>query len=148
GVALFGDDAGRRDLPFAHPYAEWSRSLGAATREAGARVALDGGGGDQLFQVSPIYLADLLARLRLASVRREWRARSMTGLGWRRFVQYAVLPLAPGWLSSALAVARGGRPVPAARHWTLPAWIRTDAPELAELEAHGRTTVARRPGER
>ncbi len=150
-IPLFGDAAGRaalRDHPLAHPYGEWSRALAAATAATGARVALDGGGGDQLFQVSPIYMADLVARLRLASARREWRARGMTGTGWRRLVQYAVHPLLPAPMLLLARLARGGRPLPGARAWPVPPWIRSDFARAHDLARLGRPAVDRRPGER
>lgn len=150
-IPLFGDaasDATERDLPFAHPYALWTRELAAATHSGGARVALDGSGGDQLFQLSPVYLADLMRRGRLLAARREWRARDMSGLGWRRFVRYAVMPLLPPVALSAVTAFRGGRPVHGIRTWPLPPWIRADFAAAHDLGARAESRLPRRPGER
>ncbi len=54
------DRAAQYDEPPAHLYELWNRGLAQGTRRAGARVTLDGCGGDQLFQVSDVLLADLL----------------------------------------------------------------------------------------
>jgi asparagine synthase (glutamine-hydrolysing) len=58
--------AALRDEPFAHPFEMWHRSLARGSRATHSRVALEGVGGDQLFQVSEVYLADLLRTGRLA----------------------------------------------------------------------------------
>ncbi len=150
-ITLFGDaraDAADRDLPFAHPYALWTRQLAATTRAAGSSVALDGSGGDQLYQLSPIYLADLVARGRWLAARREWHARNMTGLGWRRFVRYAVLPLLPPPALGFIAAMRGGRPVNGIRTWPLPPWIRRDFALSHDLSDRAGSSLPRRPGER
>ncbi len=150
-IPLFGDvraDAAERELPFAHPYELWTRSLAATTRAAGCRVALDGSGGDQLYQLSPIYLADLVGRGRWLAARREWRARDMTGLGWRRFARYAVLPLLPPSALRLIAAMRGGRPVNGIRTWPLPPWIRRDFALAHDLAERAGSRLPRRPGER
>jgi asparagine synthase (glutamine-hydrolysing) len=88
-----------RDEPFGHPYEMWNRALAGAGPEVGARVALDGVGGDQLFQLSFVNLSDLLRRGRWLALRREWRAKGMRGR--RNFWQWAVLPLLPALLRRA-----------------------------------------------
>ncbi len=42
-----------------HLYDRWGEALAVGTRAAGAHIALDGNGGDQLFRVSDIHLHDL-----------------------------------------------------------------------------------------
>lgn len=84
--------AAESDEPPAHLYELWNRALARATRATGARIALDGGGGDQLFQVSDIVLTDLLRAGRWIEALRLTRAR---GRGWRHFVRLGVLPLVP-----------------------------------------------------
>jgi asparagine synthase (glutamine-hydrolysing) len=150
-IGLFGDAAGEarsRDLPFAHPYALWTRELAAATDAQGVRVALDGSGGDQLFQLSPVYLADLVRRGRWLAARREWRARDMRGLGWRRFVRYAVLPLLSPGVLRAVTTLRGGRKLHGIRTWPLPPWIRPAFAHAHDLGARAESRLPRRPGER
>ena len=151
GVSLFGRDAAgdarRRSLPLAHPYQEWTRALARGARAGGARVVLDGSGGDQLFQVSPVYLADLLHRGRALAVRREWQARGMAGAGWRRFVRYAVHPLLPAPALALATAVRGGRPIPGIRARPIAPWIRDDFARAHHLVERGELPLARRPGE-
>ena len=64
-----------RDEPFAHPFEMWHRSLARGTRATNSRVALEGVGGDQLFQVSEVYLADLLEPAASRSSRASGRRR-------------------------------------------------------------------------
>jgi len=112
-VPMFADpegDAARRAEPFAHAYEEWNRELSRGARRVGARVILDGAGGDQLFQVSDIYLADLFSRGRWVELARQWRVGGGAG-GVRPFYHAAVRRALPPWLSGAIAKARGsGRP--------------------------------------
>ena len=80
-----------RDEPFAHPYEPWNRTLARAARDHGARVMLDGSGGDQLFQVSGVYLADLFRTGQWIELVRQWRARG--GTGAREFAKACIRPL-------------------------------------------------------
>lgn len=125
-VALFGDEAGvaRRAGPFAHAFECWMGALAARGASLGARVALDGSGGDQLFQVSSVYVADLVRRGRWPEARRALRVTGLARAGWRRVARVALLPLLPpaGW--RALAALRGGRPIRGLRAGAVPAWIR------------------------
>lgn len=111
-IDLFADAAARaraRDLPFAHSFEGWNRALAAGARAEGARVILDGAGGDQLFQVSSVYLADLFRRGRWLALRRQWRQRARRDV--RAFWREAVRPALPRWLVAAIARARR-TPVP------------------------------------
>src|SRR5690606_18689560 len=67
------------EQPFVHPYRIWNRRLAEVTRSAGASVALDGAGGDQLFGLTPVFLAELLRRGRLVSAVREAARHGTTG---------------------------------------------------------------------
>lgn len=91
--------AAESDEPPAHLYELWNRALARATRATGARIALDGGGGDQLFQVSDIVLTDMLRAGRWMEALRLTRAR---GRGWRHFVRMGVLPLVPHRIVDAM----------------------------------------------
>jgi hypothetical protein len=129
-VPILGDvtaGAAARDLPFAHPFEHWLRALAATARERGARVVLDGSGGDQLFQLSPIYVADLVRRGAWRRAWQEWRARGMAGAGARALFRHAVQPLLPPAALRAAAAMRGGRPLRGLRAAVLPAWIRREA---------------------
>ncbi len=80
--------AAARDVAFVHHFELWNRRLVAETRALNARVALDGNGGDQLFQVSEGFLADLLFGGRWLELRREWQARG--GRELRRLLRFAI----------------------------------------------------------
>lgn len=85
--------AARYDEPPRHLYELWNRGLAKGSRAVGCRIALDGAGGDHLFQVSDIILADLFRTARwadLIGVIRSRRAR-----GWKHLVGLGVLPLLP-----------------------------------------------------
>lgn len=145
---LFGDaprGARRRAEPFAHAFEGWMTSLAVAARDAGARVVLDGSGGDQLFQVSPVFLADLVRAGRWRDARAEWRALGLGGAGWRRFARAGVLPLLPAAAWRAAGLLRG-RPIRGLRAGTVPSWIRR--PWRDELTARAELRLARRRGER
>lgn len=116
--------AARSDEPPAHLYELWNRGLARGTRAVSSRIALDGGGGDQLFQVSDIFLADLLRSGRWTEFLEI--ARSRWAGGWRHVVGFGVLPLVPDF-----AIRTGervlGRRIP--RHYlerTLSSWVRSD----------------------
>lgn len=115
--------AAERDEPFAHAFEMGNRALAAGSRAVGARVALDGVGGDQLFQVSNIYLADLLRTGRWHALAREWRLKGMSGSGFRSFFRWAVQPLLPPSLLAAAAILRRGRPLRGYLERSLPEWI-------------------------
>ena len=122
--------AANRDEPFAHAYEEWNRALSRGARASGARVMLDGVGGDQLFQVSDIYLSDLFQRGRWIELARQWRGRG--GRGIRNFWRWAVRPALPSAVTRLVASVRG---MPAPGHHfdrRPPMWF-----EHRFLDAHG-----------
>lgn len=122
-ISLFADAAGRaagRDEPFAHLFESWNRALAARARELGARVALDGNGGDQLFFTSNVYLADLLREGRWMALWREWKAKG--GTDPRDLFQYAVQPLLAPWVVDALGWIRR-RPLRPTFERPVPPWI-------------------------
>ena len=103
--------AADRDEPFAHPFEMWHRSLARGTRATHSRVALEGVGGDQLFQVSEVYLADLLRTGRVGELAREWKAKGMTNSGFRNFFRWAIQPNLPRPALALARAVRGGRPL-------------------------------------
>ncbi|HYD53549.1 MAG TPA: asparagine synthase-related protein [Gemmatimonadaceae bacterium] len=126
-IPLFVDPvaaAARRDGPFAHTYEHWNRRLAAEGRALGARVLLDGNGGDQVFQLSDIYLADLLRQGRWFTLAREWRAKG-GGTQWRPFLAEVVVPALPAPVRRVAERLRGR---PFRRHWerVIPDWVRPD----------------------
>ena len=124
-IALF-EDADRRaavrDDPRVHPFESQVRALCAATRSLGARVALDGAGGDHLFTVSTAaILADHLRAGRLKLLLDEWR-----GWGRRNLWTFARSILLPQLSSSTLEWigAVRGRALPGFWDAAVPPWVR------------------------
>ena len=112
------------DEPPVHLYELWNRELARGSRAVGARVALDGCGGDNLFQVSDVILADLFRTGRLIEFAR--RARSRRGMGWKYLAKAGVLPLLPDALMRVGERVTGQR-IP--RHYMehrAADWIRSD----------------------
>ena len=135
--------AAARDEPFGHAFEMWHRSLARGSRSVGARVAFDGVGGDQLFQVSEVYFADLLRSGHWLELRREWKAKRMSGTGFRSFFRQAVQPLL-GERSLRLAAAlRGGRPLVGYLERRAPSWIRAEVVASNGLEARERNASLR-----
>ena len=142
--------AAARDEPFAHAYEMWHRALARGARAAGAHVAFEGGGGDQLFQVSEIFLADLLRRGRWVELTREWREKGMRGSGFRSFFRWAVQPNLPGAALRAAAWMRRGRRLVGYLERIPPPWIdrgfarahRLEERERAHTPQRARTTCA------
>jgi len=135
------EGARERDLPFAHTYEHWNRALASASRGAGARVAFDGNGGDQLFQVSDVFLADLLASGRWIELARQWRVKGGKGLG--TFLRWAVAPALPVGAARFIQTLRGGSRVEYLER-TLPPWIRPDFARRNDMIARERARMPRR----
>lgn len=132
-----GARAAERDEPFAHAFETWNRALARGTRSTGVHVNLDGTGGDQLFQVSTVYFADLLRRGRLLRLAREWEARGLRGRGARAFADTTLRPLLPPWAVGPAARLRGSSGWPTHLDRTLPPWIQAPfarSHDLAERE--------------
>ncbi len=139
--------AATRDEPVAHVYELWNRALARATRDVGASVALDGIGGDGLFSVSPVFLADLFTRGRWVALGREWRGGVLRGRGARRLVHWAVEPALPDVVLRLATLARGGRRIPRYLDRPLPPWIPADFARRHDLAALGRPMLRSRRGE-
>ena len=148
---LFADaeeDAPLRDEPYELPYVACNRALARRSRavgaaEGGARVVLDGWGGDQLFQMTPIYLADLFRTGRWLALARELRALQVRD--YRYLFRLTVAPVLPAPLLGLARAVRGGRPLAGPSAAWIPTWITPRcAARLAErLECN---TPVRRDG--
>lgn len=123
-VPMFGgpEASSVRSQAFAQPFEGLTRALARASAATGSGVALDGYGGDFLFQVSPAYLADLFKRGRVAKLWRDWRALGRSD--WRALFRWAVQPTLPTALLTAAKALRGGRPLFGPLDRTTPPWIR------------------------
>ena len=148
GISLleqFREGAGSRDEPFAHVFEHWNRALARGSRAVESHVALHGNGGDQLFQVSLIYLADLVRRGRLLRVARECRARGVRDA--RTLFRWAIQPLLPPFALDAAAKLRRGRRLRAYLEREVPTWIDPDFARRNAFHERARTTPPRRRGE-
>lgn len=91
----------------------WEPLLDRAAAE-GVTAMLDGEGGDEVFGLSPMLLADHLRHGRLLSIRRlihtmPGASRGVTRAATRRMLaDFAVRGAAPAWLQRAVRRARGG----------------------------------------
>ena len=133
-----------RDEPFPHLFEMMNRALARAGRSLGAHVVLDGNGGDQLFQASTVYLADLFTTGRWPTFAREWRARG--GGDWRELLRCTLLPALPASTLHRIAEARGGKPLVNTLERALPEWICPAFAREHSLLERERSNVLRRDG--
>lgn len=143
--ARLQDAAAASDEPFVHLYADFNAALARTSSDAGARVALGGYGGDQLFWASNVYLADLLQRGSLRTLAREARRLDLDLAG---VVEWVVRPLLPPPALAALRALDGGherwlRPLEKA----VPSFIAGDAARDAGLAGAFHRAHPRRAGE-
>ena len=136
--------AALRDDPFAHTFAPMNAALARRTRATGARVALDGYGGDALFEVSDGWVADLLMA---GELRAWWRALRPAGHAtWRSVARWGILPALPEWAWRFFDTLRGW-PLERQYQYPIVRWLTPRARgELRELGWTG-LDIRRRPGE-
>jgi len=130
-----------RDEPYAHLYERWNGALADGSRACGARVALDGNGGDQLFQNSDVFLADLFRSGRWLTLAHEWRARPRGG--FRSFFGIVVQPNMSPALHSVATALRGGRRLRSYLERPIPPWIDARFAGHHDLENRDRASAAR-----
>lgn len=104
---------------FSQPFEGLARALANTSRSLGADVALDGYGGDFLFQVSRVYLSDLISRGKVGRAIGEWRAMDAGREGMPGFVRYGIQPLVPRWAKQS----QTGRRLRGSMERTAPPWI-------------------------
>jgi asparagine synthase (glutamine-hydrolysing) len=138
-------NAAERDGPYAHTYEHWNRALAHGARALGARVAFDGNGGDQLFQISDVFLSDLLRTGRLPAAALQWRAKGGRGAG--TFFDWVIAPALPEPVRRPVVQRLGRR---SADDFTRPTppWIRRDFVERHALHERERSGMPSRPGYR
>ena len=137
--------AAGRSEPFAHVFEHWNRALARGSRATGTHVALHGNGGDQLFQVSLIYLADLLRQGRIREVAEECRARGVRDV--RTLFRWAVQPLLPSFAHRGATMLRRGRRL---RHYLereVPSWIEASFAQRHGLRSGAARVIERENGE-
>jgi asparagine synthase (glutamine-hydrolysing) len=139
------EGAASRDEPFAHVFEHWNRALARGSRAVDSHVALHGNGGDQLFQVSLVYLADLVRRGRLFAAARECRARGVRDA--RTLFRWAIQPLLPAFALNGATTLRRGRPLRAYLERDVPSWINPEFARRNAFQERARTTPPRRQGE-
>ncbi|MGQ0715659.1 MAG: asparagine synthetase B family protein [Gemmatimonadaceae bacterium] len=137
--------AAARDEPFAHAFEQWNRALARGSRAVGSHVALEGNGGDQLFQVSLVYLADLARRGRWIALGRECRARGVRDA--RTLFRWAIQPTLPAPALRVATALRDGRPLRSYLERTVPSWIEPGFAASHALHERAGAGVARESGE-
>lgn len=122
-VPVFGDPETQvrlQDDVLAHPFQAAQRALAAASRSLGARVALDGLGGDTLFMSSDAVLSDHLLRGRVDLLAQGWRRRRDRSP--RSFVATVIHPLLSYELVDWLRLFAGDR-LRGRLEFAWPSWI-------------------------
>jgi len=109
-----------REDPYAHTFEQMNRCLGRAARDLGARVVLDGHGGDLLFQVSQTCVAELLLSGDLIGWARMLKEGEYTS--WREVLRWGVAPALPELVLRAADAFRQ-QPLPRPFEQSLPSWI-------------------------
>lgn len=139
-----GGHAAARDEPFGHPFMSTNRALNRAAVRVGARVMLNGLGGDQLFHAEPAYLADLVRRGRLLAACHEWQA---NGGGWSTAREYMVRPLLGRRAQRLIGRIRGGAGPRAYLQPRIAPWVRLAGGSASSLLDDERLLVPPLAGE-
>ncbi len=144
-IPLFEHTAARaaeREEPGSHLYENWNRALGKATRDCGSRIALDGNGGDQLFQATDVYLADLFVTGRWVSLARELWAKRQRGR--RHLFQSTVHPILSPETLAKIGIIRGRRYRSHYLERPIAPWLSSECVARFELSAREREYLPER----
>jgi asparagine synthase (glutamine-hydrolysing) len=133
-------EAAARDEPYGHTFEHWLRALARGSRAEGARVALDGDGGDLLFAATRIYLADLVRTGRLNEFRREWRATGLSQAGPAALFPLVARPLLRLWAGRVAERIRPAAPGGSV-DVSLPDWIDRGFARRHKLLEHARSNA-------
>lgn len=142
--ARLGETAAAADEPFVHLYAEFNSTLARTSAAAGARVALGGFGGDQLFWASNVYLADLLQQGRLRTLRGEAKRLGLDASG---LLEWIVRPLLPAPVRALLRRVDGGERWLSPLEKAVPSFVTASAAASAGLAGAFHRMHPRRAGE-
>ena len=127
------------DEPSSNAQSEMLWEIAAGARQVGARVALNGHGGDFAFQCGPYFFGDLLRFGHWRTFAREWRALALPRTaGVPKFWKYAVEPVLPRSVLSALGQLRGRAFVQPFER-IVPPWMATPACRAFDLQARARS---------
>ena len=97
----------RRTRPEPQPFEGQNRALAAAARDVGARVVLNGNGGDNLFGLGDVWMADLFRKGRWIRLRRELRERGYRSV--RQMADVCIRPALPLGLLDGAELLLGRR---------------------------------------
>lgn len=100
-------EGGRRTRPEPQPFEGQNRALAAAARDIGARVVLNGNGGDNLFGIGDAWMADLFRTGRWGRLRGELREKGYRNL--RQMARVCVRPALPLGLLDGAEILLGRR---------------------------------------
>jgi asparagine synthase (glutamine-hydrolysing) len=125
------------DDPFVHIYRCWNQQMGRAAAKLGARVSLNGVGGDHLFACDPTYLADLLRGGHLIQLAREGRAEGIRGI--RDFRDWVIRPILSENSRRWIGRLRGGAPIQGHPGYSHARWLNTEFALRHGLEDRGRS---------
>jgi asparagine synthase (glutamine-hydrolysing) len=124
-----------------HPFEAHNRALAAAGRRAGARVLLNGHGGDNLVAVGDWMMADLLRGLRWRELRSFFLSRNYRG--FRHFRDYCLRPALPLGILDAIEPFLGRRICSRPFERPIPSWITAPRREISGIVQSDRLTYTR-----
>lgn len=130
------DRARRRSNCDGHLFEGHNRCLARGGRKVGARVLLNGHGGDNLFGVEDWMMADLLRTGRWIAARRFMVERGYRG--WRQFLAYCLRPALPYFVLDLLELVLGRRIQSRPFERPLPPWIDADETLVREITEEDR----------
>jgi len=114
-----------REEPYPFFFSRWIRYLARTSRSIDSRVAINGGGGNFLFESSSVALADLVARGKVLSLLREWRALGVRSRKAHTVFRLMIRPLL-GPLTLGVAERMRGSLLLGTYERPLPRWLRPD----------------------
>lgn len=133
------DSAALGPLPRLHHFHGINRAMARAAAASGCSVLLSGAAGDLLFDISERFMADLFRRFQWLQLRREWKARHLSG--WNAFKEFCLRPSVPDRVLDLKADLMGRRRIVHPLSLLRAPWVPEPVWEDAELLAEERTTA-------